>query len=72
MASPTSGSSSTAKGYEPPAKKQKLLLSEADRAEQYLAVISQGRVVFDYAKMTIGEEAMSHIVQSGQKLRLRT
>ena len=32
--------------------------------------ISQGRVVFDYAKMSIGEEAMSHIVQSGQKLRL--
>ena len=33
-------------------------------------VISQGRVVFEYAKMSIGEEAMSHIVKSGQKLRL--
>ena len=34
------------------------------------AVMSQGRVVFEYAQMCIGEEAMSHIVQSGQKLRL--
>ena len=33
-------------------------------------MISQGRVVFDYAKMTIGEEDMNHVVQSGQKLRL--
>ena len=44
MASPTSDSSSTAKGYEPPAKKQKSLLSGADRAEQYLAPKQPGRV----------------------------
>ena len=33
-------------------------------------VISQGRVVFEYAKMSIGEEAMSPMVQSEQKQRL--
>ena len=33
-------------------------------------VISQGRLVFEYAKMSIGEEAMSQMVQSEQKLRL--
>ena len=32
-------------------------------------VISQGRLVFEYAKMSIGEEAMSLLVQSEQKPR---
>ena len=31
---------------------------------------SKGAKVFDFAKMVIGEQAMSHIVHSGQKLRL--
>ena len=42
----------------------------ARQSTPFGVVISQGRVVFDYAKMSIGEEAMSHIVKSGQKLRL--
>ena len=33
-------------------------------------VISQGRVVYDFAVMSIGEEAMSLMVQSEQKQRL--
>ena len=44
MSSSKAASSSTAKGYEPQAKKQKLLLSEADRAEQHLAPNQPGRV----------------------------
>ena len=44
MSSPKDASSSTASGYEPQAKKQKLLLSEVDRAEQYLAPNQPGRV----------------------------
>ena len=34
------------------------------------AKISQGKRVFDFAKACIGEEAMSHTMQSGQKPRL--
>ena len=33
-------------------------------------VIAQGEVVFDYAKMVLGEQAMSHNVQGVQKLHL--
>ena len=44
MRSPTDDSSSNANGYEPQAKKQTLLISEVDRAEQYLAPNQPGRV----------------------------
>ena len=44
MSSPNDDSSSTAKGYEPQAKKQKTLRSEAARAETYLAPNQLGRV----------------------------
>ena len=32
--------------------------------------ISQGESVFNYAKLMLGEEAISHTVQSGGKIRL--
>jgi len=44
MSSPKDTSSSTAKGYEPQAKKQKTLRLEAARAETYLAPNQPGRV----------------------------
>ena len=34
-------------------------------------VLSQGLIVFEYAKQCIGEKAMSHILQSGPKIHLR-
>ena len=33
------------------------------------AVLAQGRTVFNYANLTLGEKAMSHILQSRVKIR---
>ena len=41
-------SSSAATGYEPPAKKQKLMLKDADRAETHLLKTQPGRVPLHY------------------------
>ena len=42
----------------------------ARESRSYDVQLKQGQVVFEYAKMNMGEEAMSHIVERGQKPRL--
>ena len=42
--SKSASASSTASGYEPHTKKQKLMLSDANRAEQYIQASQPGRV----------------------------
>ena len=37
--------------------------------KQFGAVLSQGRTVFNYANLTLGERAMSHTLQSRVKIR---
>ena len=51
-------------------ERRKSVVIGARTPESFGVKISKGQTVYEYAKMVIGEEAMSHIVQSGEKLRL--
>ena len=51
-------------------ERRKSVVIGARTPESFGVKISKGQVVYEYAKLVIGAEAMSHSVQSGEKLRL--
>ena len=52
-----------------PRRQAKRMVKASRENKQFGAVLSQGRTVFNYANLTLGEEAMSHTLHSRVKIR---